>query len=202
MRPPLMTGLPLSSLRTCARRLLSLGGLLALVACGDKSPETPGLDEPAPPVPPVPGTPVPEAVEYPDSLLCPESASADARCGTPYASASAMTDAELQTRYAAGLEAWRYEGARMFIFLVEEDLRKTGEVYDRDEVLYAVRFMRTWIQRLEGAEDPAINAQVVSIEPLAKTARELRTAVNRTENPGTGLQPTGRWAEFATPYTG
>ncbi|HVG64169.1 MAG TPA: hypothetical protein VNA24_36735, partial [Hyalangium sp.] len=92
--------------------------------------------------------------------------------------------------------------ARMFIFLVEEDLRNTGEIYDRDEVLYAVRFMRTWIQRLEGAEDAAINARVLSIESLAKTARELRTAANRAENPGTGLQPNGRWAEFAAPYGG
>jgi hypothetical protein len=92
--------------------------------------------------------------------------------------------------------------ARMSIYLVEEDLRTTGEIFDRDEVLYAVRFMRTWIQRLEGAEDPEINARVLSIESLAKTARELRTAANRAENPGTGLQPNGRWAEFATPYTG
>jgi hypothetical protein len=112
MRPPLVTGLPLSSLLTCARRLLPLGGLLALMACGDKSPVTPDPDEPAPPVPPVPGAPVSEAAEYPESLLCPESASADARCGTPYVAASAMSEAQLQTRYAAGLEAWRYEGAR------------------------------------------------------------------------------------------
>ncbi|MBN1209524.1 MAG: hypothetical protein JXB05_32030 [Myxococcaceae bacterium] len=92
--------------------------------------------------------------------------------------------------------------ARMSIYLVEEDLRKTGEIFDRDEVLYAVRFMRTWIQQLEGAEDPQINALVLSIESLAKSARELRTESNRTENPGTGLQPNGRWAEFATPYGG
>ncbi|HYH96348.1 hypothetical protein [Hyalangium sp.] len=92
--------------------------------------------------------------------------------------------------------------ARMFIYLVEEDLRKTGEIFDRDEVLYAVRFMRTWLQRLEGAEDAQLNALVLSIESLAKSARELRTAANRTQNPGTGLQPNGRWGEFATPYTG
>ncbi|WP_224248420.1 hypothetical protein [Hyalangium gracile] len=92
--------------------------------------------------------------------------------------------------------------ARMFIYLVEEDLRSTGEVFDRDEVLAAIRFMRTWVQRLEGAEDPQINALVLSIESLAKSARELRTAANRSQNPGTGLQPTGRWAEFSTPYGG
>ncbi|HEX8706222.1 MAG TPA: hypothetical protein VF815_45730, partial [Myxococcaceae bacterium] len=92
--------------------------------------------------------------------------------------------------------------ARMFIYLVEEDLRKTGEIFDRTEVLYAVRFMRTWIQRLEGAEDPQVNALVQSIESLAQSARELRTEANRTQNPGTGLQPNGRWAEFAAPYGG
>jgi hypothetical protein len=92
--------------------------------------------------------------------------------------------------------------ARMWIFLIEEDLRTRHEIYDRDEVLYAVRFMRTWIQQLEGAEDPVINQRVLSIEALAPQATELRSARNRQENPGTGLQPTGRWAEFATPYTG
>ncbi|MDY7233102.1 hypothetical protein [Hyalangium rubrum] len=92
--------------------------------------------------------------------------------------------------------------ARMFIYLVEDDLRKTGEIFDRDEVLYAVRFMRTWIQRLEGAEDAQLNARVLAIESLARSARELRTEANRTQNPGTGLQPNGRWAEFAAPYGG
>ena len=49
---------------------------------------------------------------------------------------------------------------------------------------------------------PSLNALVLSIESLAKTARELRTEANRTQNPGTGLQPNGRWAEFSTPYGG
>jgi hypothetical protein len=92
--------------------------------------------------------------------------------------------------------------ARMFIYLVEEDLRSTGEIFDRTEVLYAVRFMRTWIARLEAAEDTQLNALVLSIESLAPSARELRSQANRNENPGTGLQPNGRWAEFAAPYSG
>jgi hypothetical protein len=92
--------------------------------------------------------------------------------------------------------------ARMFLFLVEEDLRKTGEVYDRDEVLHAVRFLRTWPERLEGAQDAQLNALVRSIESLARSARELRTEAHRTQNPGTGLQPSGRWGEFSTPYDG
>lgn len=92
--------------------------------------------------------------------------------------------------------------ARMWIYLVEEDLRQSGEIFDRDEVLYAVRFMRTWIAELEGAEDAAINQLVLSIESLAQAAEELRTEDNRQQNPGTGLQPNNRWAEFDAPYEG
>lgn len=92
--------------------------------------------------------------------------------------------------------------ARMWIYLVEEDLALTGEIFDRDEVLYAVRFMRTWILQLEGAEDPAINALVLSIEDRAAAATELRSQANKDQNPGTGLQPTGTWGAFAQPYTG
>lgn len=92
--------------------------------------------------------------------------------------------------------------ARMWIFLVEDDLKATGEIFDRQEVLRAVRFMRTWIADLEGAEDPAMNALVVSIEALAVSAKELRTPENIAENPGTGLQPTGTWGDFDAPYNG
>jgi hypothetical protein len=92
--------------------------------------------------------------------------------------------------------------ARMWIHLVEDDLQKTNEIFDRPEVLRAVRFMRTWVAELEGAEDPAVNALVLSIEALAPGATELRTAENIAENPGTGLQPTGTWGELDAPYTG
>lgn len=92
--------------------------------------------------------------------------------------------------------------ARMWIYLVEEDLRLSGEIFDRDEVLYAVRFMRTWIAQLEGAEDAVINGLVLSIEALAQQATELRTEENRQQNPGTGLQPNGRWGELEAPYQG
>lgn len=92
--------------------------------------------------------------------------------------------------------------ARMWIYLVEEDLDKSGTIYDRPEVLRAVRFMRTWIAELEGAEDPAINAAVLSIEALAPAAEELRSPQNIDENPGTGLQPNGNWGEFDAPYQG
>jgi len=36
----------------------------------------------------------------------------------------------------------------------------------------------------------------------AADAKELRTAENIDENPGTGLQPNGTWGEFDAPYTG
>jgi hypothetical protein len=88
--------------------------------------------------------------------------------------------------------------ARMWILLVKKDLEETGEIYSREDVLKAVRFMRTWVPRLEGAEDPAINAAVLAIEALALSARELRPA-NET---GELLQPIGRWQEFALPYQG
>jgi hypothetical protein len=92
--------------------------------------------------------------------------------------------------------------ARMWIYLIEDDLAQSKEIYDRDEVLYAVRYMRTWIAQLEGNEDPAINAAVLSIEKLAPAATELRSQQNRDDNPGTGLQPNGTWGEFMAPYAG
>jgi hypothetical protein len=92
--------------------------------------------------------------------------------------------------------------ARMWIYLVEDDLQATGEIFDRPEVLRAVRFMRTWVAELEGAEDADINAKVLSIEALAPAAKELRTPENVADNPGTGLQPTGTWGEYDAPYGG
>ena len=102
----------------------------------------------------------------------------------------------------AGYDRMLANFARMWIFLVEEDLELSGEIYDRDEVLYAVRYMRTWIAQLEGQEDAQINAAVLAIEQLAADATELRTQAHRDAYPGTGLQPTGDWAEFAAPYAG
>jgi hypothetical protein len=100
----------------------------------------------------------------------------------------------------AGYDRMLANFARMWIYLVEDDLQQTGEIYDRDELLYGIRYMRTWILELEGQEDPQINGLVVSIEDLAAAATELRTQAHRDAYPGTGLQPTGDWAEFAQPY--
>ncbi|MCY1058275.1 hypothetical protein [Nannocystis sp. SCPEA4] len=92
--------------------------------------------------------------------------------------------------------------ARMWLYLVEEDLAVSGTVYDRGEVLRACRFMRTWFADLEGAEDPAMNDLMLSIEALAAAADELRGDAHRDMFAGTGLQPTGTWAEFDEPYQG
>lgn len=92
--------------------------------------------------------------------------------------------------------------ARMWLYLVEEDLAVSGAVYDRDEVLRACRFMRTWFADLEGGEDPAMNDLMLSIEALAAAADELRTDAHRDMFPGTGLQPTGTWGGFDAPYQG
>ena len=101
--------------------------------------------------------------------------------------------------------------ARMWIYLVEEDLRRTGEIYGRDGahggapsegggVLQAVRFMRQWVGELEGAEDANINDLVLSIEQLAAEATELRSEQNYDEVDG--LQPTNTWGDYQQPYTG
>lgn len=101
--------------------------------------------------------------------------------------------------------------ARMWLYLIEEDLRTTGEIYGRggeyggagsDEggVLQAVRFMRTWLVELEGAEDPVQNQLVLSIEQLAADAVELRSEENyATTN---GLQPSNTWGQYQEPYGG
>lgn len=98
--------------------------------------------------------------------------------------------------------------ARMWIYLIEDDLRTSGTVYGRDGapggaatnqggLLSAVRFMRDWIPELEGEEDADINRVVASIEELASAAIELRSAENYDDYDG--LQPTGRWADYQSP---
>ncbi|PRQ06688.1 hypothetical protein [Enhygromyxa salina] len=45
-------------------------------------------------------------------------------------------------------------------------------------------------------------ASLISIEDLAAAATELRTQAHRDAYPGTGLPPTGDWAELSQPYAG
>jgi hypothetical protein len=88
--------------------------------------------------------------------------------------------------------------ARMWLLLIEEDLRASGTVYDREDTLRAARFLRSWIPRLEGAEDPSMNEVMRRIEALAPTATDLRSGANKAQYPG--LQPDNRWGDFSTPY--
>jgi hypothetical protein len=97
--------------------------------------------------------------------------------------------------------------ARMFLYLVEEDLRVSGEVFgllgrsnQEGGLLVATRFMRTWIAELEGKEDPAINALQLSIEDLGPKAKELRDEANMKDY--NGLEPTYVWSDFQAPYGG
>lgn len=101
--------------------------------------------------------------------------------------------------------------ARMWIYLVEEDLRNTGEIYGRGGehdgsaseqggVLQAIRFMRSWLVELEGAEDPVLNQLVLSIEQLAAAAVELRSEASYEATDG--LQPNGTWGDYQQPYGG
>ncbi|HEX8705271.1 MAG TPA: hypothetical protein VF815_40945, partial [Myxococcaceae bacterium] len=147
-------------------QLALLGALLALLAlagCGGSSP-TPPDPGPTEPVPPVPTNPVPEAVEYPESLLCPEAPGAPRPCGPAYVPANAMTAEELQARYAAGLEAWRYEGKRgscagchspdaielARIGYTDEDLRRRARAHvDEPRVNALVNFVHVQRQRYE-----------------------------------------------------
>ena len=85
--------------------------------------------------------------------------------------------------------------ARMWIHLVADDLRRTGSIYSRLDVLKAVRFMRSWIARIEGQPDPNIEMAAWTIEMYGSAAVELRPAGQTEEI----LQPIGRWSEFLTP---
>lgn len=97
--------------------------------------------------------------------------------------------------------------ARMFLYLIEEDIRLSGEVFglngrskEEGGLLVATRFMRSWIAELEGKEDPAINALQLSIEAQGPKAKELRDEQNMKDY--NGLEPTFVWSEFQAPYGG
>lgn len=104
--------------------------------------------------------------------------------------------------------------ARMFLFLIEADLEASGTIFgrsgtldgspsNRGGVLQVARFLRHSVSEIEGAEDPTINALMVSIEALGAAATELRPASDFDDFPG--LQPTNRWGagedvNFQLPY--
>jgi hypothetical protein len=92
--------------------------------------------------------------------------------------------------------------ARMWIYLVEEDLKRSGEVYDAPEVLRAVRFMRTWIGELEGAEDPAINASCSRSRRSRRRRPSCARSRTRTRTPAPACSRTATGREFDAPYQG
>jgi hypothetical protein len=66
--------------------------------------------------------------------------------------------------------------ARMWIYLVQDDLERSGTVYDRNLVRGAIRFARAWLDATEpGVDHAPIDAVVAQIETQLNQARELRT---------------------------
>lgn len=66
--------------------------------------------------------------------------------------------------------------ARMWIYLVHDDLERTRTVYDRNLVRGAIRFARAWLNATEpGVDHAPIDAVVAQIETLLNSAQELRT---------------------------
>ena len=75
--------------------------------------------------------------------------------------------------------------ARMWIYLVHEDLERTGTVYDRNLVRGALRFARQWLNTTEpGVDHTALDAVLAQTEELLTTARELRTDFTTDDLPG------------------
>ncbi len=66
--------------------------------------------------------------------------------------------------------------ARLWIHLVDEDLERTGTVYDRYLVRNSIRFARQWLNATEpGVDRTALDAVIVQLEQRLDAARELRT---------------------------
>ncbi len=66
--------------------------------------------------------------------------------------------------------------ARLWIYLVQDDLERTASVYDRALVRGCIRFARAWLNNTEPALDhTALDAVIADIEQRLNTAQELRT---------------------------
>ena len=75
--------------------------------------------------------------------------------------------------------------ARMWIYLVQEDLEKSGSVFDRKLVSGCIRFCRSWLKSTEPALDhTALDAVIADIETRLNTATELRTDFTTQDLPG------------------
>lgn len=94
-----------------------------------------------------------------------------------------------RNRNAPGENDPRFEGhrrmfgnlVRMWIYLVHDDLKQSGEVFDRQGVKAAIHFARSWLDETQApALEPAVDhtdldALISEIDALADAATELRT---------------------------
>ena len=75
--------------------------------------------------------------------------------------------------------------ARMWIYLVQEDLESSGSVFDRKLVRGCIRFCRAWLKSTEPTLDhTALDAVIADIETRLNTATELRTDFTTQDLPG------------------
>jgi len=75
--------------------------------------------------------------------------------------------------------------ARLWIYLVHEDLERTGSVYDRNLVRGVIRFCRAWLNDTEaGMDHTALDAVIADIETRLNAAQELRTDFTGDDLPG------------------
>jgi hypothetical protein len=75
--------------------------------------------------------------------------------------------------------------ARMWIFLVHEDLQKTSSVYDRELVRGSIRFCRAWLDATEPTQDHSqTDAVIADLESRLNSATELRTDFSGPDLPG------------------
>lgn len=75
--------------------------------------------------------------------------------------------------------------ARMWIYLVQNDLERSGTVFDRELVRGCIRFVRAWLNDTEaGVDHAALDAVITDIETRLNTATELRTNFNTPDLPG------------------
>lgn len=75
--------------------------------------------------------------------------------------------------------------ARMWIYLVHDDLERTAAVFDRDLVRGCIRFARLWLNATEvGIDHTALDAVIADIETRLLSAQELRTDFSTPDLPG------------------
>jgi hypothetical protein len=75
--------------------------------------------------------------------------------------------------------------ARLWIYLVHDDLEATGSVFDRELVRGSIRFARAWLDSTEaGLDHAALDSVIADIETRLTSATELRTNFNTPDLPG------------------